>query len=73
MKNKIFKKDNIALISLISLVLFRIVCLDLPSLRGEYITSEYSKYCYKNVEENKNIKHKIHYKTLKECNKPLKS
>ncbi len=36
-----------------------------------YVTGEYSKYCYTSDNVNKNIKHKIYFQTLKECNKPL--
>lgn len=38
-----------------------------------YVTSEYSKYCYKNGSENKNIKVKIYYSSLVECGKEYKT
>jgi uncharacterized membrane protein YkgB len=38
----------------------------------DFVTSKYSKYCYKNQNVNKNIKEKIYYKTLALCGKPLK-
>lgn len=39
----------------------------------QYVTSSYSKYCYPNRQENKNIKTKIYYSSLETCGKPLKS
>ena len=35
-----------------------------------FLTSTYSKYCYRYGE--KNLKNKIYYKTVEECGKPLK-
>lgn len=37
-----------------------------------YVTGEYSKYCYLRGSENKNIKNKLYYETLEECAKPIK-
>lgn len=38
-----------------------------------FVTSLYSKYCYKNGKENGNIKVKIYYKNLTECEKTFKN
>lgn len=38
----------------------------------KYVTGDYSRYCYEYGHENKNIRNKIYFKTLEECNKPLK-
>jgi len=37
-----------------------------------YVSSEYSKYCYKSDNVHHNIKNRLYYETLEECNKPLK-
>jgi hypothetical protein len=37
-----------------------------------FVSSKYSKYCYNSRDVNKNIKDRLYYKTLEECNKPLK-
>jgi hypothetical protein len=37
-----------------------------------FVTSEYSKYCYPNGRENKNIKEKIYHESLESCGKPIK-
>jgi len=37
-----------------------------------YVTGKYSLYCYVKGHENKNIKHKQHFRTLEACGKPFK-
>lgn len=38
----------------------------------KFVSSKYSKYCYHSRDVNRNIKDRLYYKTLAECNKPLK-
>ena len=48
------------------------VFIDYRVTNMRYVTSQYSKYCYQRGNENKNIKHKVYYKSLEECGKTLK-
>lgn len=38
----------------------------------KFVTSVNSEYCYTYRNEHKGIRHEIYFKTLEECNKPLK-
>lgn len=40
--------------------------------RDVYVTSEYSKYCYRKGDESHLMKKKIYYNSLQSCGKPLK-
>lgn len=57
---------------LIVVPLFNYVSMSMKS-KHSFITSAYSKYCYKNGSENKNIKVPIYYESLTECGKPMKN
>lgn len=62
---------------ILALILFLILCLyglyiANEALSYKYVRGKYGEYCYKINSENDNIKHKILFKTLADCGKPLK-
>lgn len=59
------------LVIIISLVFSLLLVSYLIISQYTFVTGKYSKYCYHVGETNKNIKDRLYFKTLEECNKPL--
>jgi hypothetical protein len=64
-------KNTLLIIAIIYLSLSIYIMYDY-TFNNNFVSSEYSKYCYSKDNINKNIKHRIYYKTLENCGKPLK-
>ncbi len=62
---------KITIIAIIACILCVFSIIAYSGIRNQYVTSTYSKYCYKTGYENKNMRYKTYYETLENCNKPL--
>lgn len=72
-KRLIFEIVSIVITCLMTILVIIVIFFSpLVKLPDGFVTGYYAKYCYRDGEENKNIKEKLHYQTLEECGKPLK-
>jgi hypothetical protein len=62
---------RITILAIITCILCVISFIIYNKMHDQYVTSTYSKYCYKTGYENKNMRYKTYYETLEDCNKPL--
>lgn len=67
---------DIALFFFYGILLVAIIlgCVDYLNKKNEvsYFTGKYAKYCYEKGTKNTNIKEKLYFDSLYECDKPLK-
>lgn len=66
-----FMKQNTRLITVVSILIIFITIAFQFATRYKYVSSKYSKYCYRANQVHHNIKNRLYYETLEECNKPL--